>query len=43
MNDQPNPSKGGGNPQTEGMGVGLTVLLVIAAMCGLVIWAAVYL
>lgn len=43
MTEDPNSRNDGPPPQTEGMGFGLAVLAIIAATCGVIIWASVYL
>ena len=41
--EQPNSPKDLWRPQTEGMGLGLAVLALIAVVCGIIIWSSVYL
>jgi hypothetical protein len=41
--DDPNAPKDFSQYQTEGMGLGLAVLAVIAVVCGVIIWSSVYL
>ena len=43
LEDDPNSPKQVTNYQTEGMGLGLAVLAVIAIVCGVIIWSSVYL
>lgn len=43
LQEDPDSPKDVWNYQTEGMGLGLTVLAVIAIVCGVIIWSSVYL
>lgn len=43
VTEEPKPPKEVWNYQTEGMGLGLAVLAVIAIVCGVIIWSSVYL
>ena len=43
MDDDTKTPKEDWNYHTEGMGLGLAVLAVIAIVCGVIIWSSVYL